>query len=107
MTSKTNYRKVLSQAAKETTKVMTAQLRAEALASGWDAKVANSLSVKFSNNEFKVNIPPQYEKQVKDLEYGTDSMQPSRAIHRYSNRTDSAESYLLKVAGAILKGGKF
>jgi hypothetical protein len=107
MTSNTNYQKVLSQAAKETAKVMTAQLRSEALNSGWDEEVANSLSVKFSNNEFQIKKPAQYEKQIKDLEYGTDSTQPSRAIHRYSNRTNDAESYLLKVAGKLLKGGKF
>jgi hypothetical protein len=107
MKSKPNYKKVLSQAAKETSKVMTAQLRAEAIASGWDTEVANSLSVKFSNNEFKVSSPAKYDKQIKDLEYGTESTQPSPAIRRYSNRTDSAESHLLKVAGALLKRGKY
>jgi hypothetical protein len=107
MKNSPNYTKVLSQAAKETTKVMTAQLRSEAIASGWDEEVANALSVKFSNNQFKVSIPARYEKQVQDLEYGTSSSQPARAIHRYSNRTGAAENHLLKVAGALLKRGKF
>jgi len=106
MKSKPNYTKVLSQAAKETTKVMTAQLRAEAIASGWDEKTANALSVKFSNNKFTISSPAKYDNAIKDLEYGTSSTQPSPAIRRFSNRTDAAESHMLKVASALLKGGK-
>ena len=107
MKSKPNYKKVLSQAAKETTKVMTAQLRAEAISNGWDADVANSLSVKFSNNKFKITSPAKYDKEINNLEYGTEDTQPSPAIRRYANRTEAAESHMLKVASALLKGGKF
>ena len=99
----TNYRQVLVQSAQKTAVMMTAELRQECLSSGWPSAVVNRIKVKFEGGKFIVDVPDDIKTEVGNLEFGTPSRQLSPALHRYSNRTSNAESYLLKVAGKLLK----
>lgn len=98
-----NYRQVLAQSAQKTAVMMTAELRQECLSSGWPSSVVSRIRVKFEGNKFIYDIPEDLKNQVGDLEYGTPSKQLSPALHRYGNRTNNAESFLLKTAGKLLK----
>lgn len=99
-----NLTQVARQAAKDTAVVMTAQLRKECVASGWSPSLANRLSVRYVNNEFKVNIPEDIKEEISNLEYGTPNTQPTAAIRRFANRPETAESFLLKRAKGLLGG---
>jgi hypothetical protein len=96
--------KALIQSSKDTANFMTAELRNEALNSGWDPSVANSLRVVFSKNKFVVKYPDKHKTAVTNLEYGTPSTQPTAAIRRFSNRLEESEKFFMKRSGTLLKG---
>jgi hypothetical protein len=103
MKSKTDYQKVVKAAAKETSKFMTAKLRTDAVASGWDTDVANSISVKFVKNAWKINVPRKYKDAVWAANYGSENSQPTAVLHRLDN-SDEAEKYFLQIVSKMLKG---
>ena len=75
---------------------MSAHLRSEARASGWPDHVVSNLHVTHSDGSFKVRSHPEHHDQVMDLEYGTSSNRPNRAIHRFTNNQHEAEKFLIK-----------
>ncbi len=84
--------------------MMTAELHKECLASDWPPALVKRLKVKFSEGKLVIDIPPSLKKQVDALEYGTPSVQLTAALRRYGNRTDNAESFILKRANQLLGG---
>jgi hypothetical protein len=101
-----NLAKALVQSSKDTAKFMTAELRQEAINSGWDPAIANSLRVTFHKNKFSVKYPDKNKDKVLNLEYGTPATSPTAAIRRFSNRLDNAEKFLMQRSGRLLKGMK-
>jgi hypothetical protein len=99
-----NFQEVVKQAAQETSKVMTAQLRDECIASGWSEKIANRVRVVYKGNKFVVDIPDSIKAEAENLEYGTPSTQPTAAIRRFSNRLEESEKFLLRRAKQLLGG---
>lgn len=99
------YASSLIQAGQETAIHMTAQLRAQCLASGWDRSIANRVKVTFSSGGFKVVYPDEIKKDVENLEYGTPTTQPTAAFRRFQNRLDKAADYMMtrahKIAGGL------
>ena len=85
----------LHKAAIETTRFMSAQLRAEARASGWPSHIVRNLHVTHSDGAFSVHTSKTHRAEAMNLEYGTPSTQPTAAIRRFSNRTAEAEKFLL------------
>ena len=99
-------KKSLHTASHDTSRLMSAKLRTEALASGWPAHIARSLHVRYNEGNFTVHTHPTYKDHVLDLEYGTPSTSPTAAIRRFKNRQYEAEKFLVKNAHRHLKGKK-
>lgn len=89
-------RESLHKASIETSRLMSAKLRSEAMASGWPTNIARGMHVQYNDGEFHVHAHPSHKQQVFDLEYGTPSTPPSAAIRRFTNRQGEAEHFLLK-----------
>ena len=103
MKSKTDYQSKVKAAAKETSKFMTAKLRSDAVASGWDTDVANAISVKSVNNSWKVSVPRKYKDAVWSANYGSENSQPTAVLHRFDN-SEETQKYFLTVLSKMLKG---
>lgn len=71
---------------------LTANLRRSALDSGWDADVAESLSVNYSGDKFDVVIPPEYDEAAWKFEYGDGYRRPTAVIRKlkFGNAESSA-----------------
>lgn len=70
---------------------MTAQLRRQALHSGWDADVANTLHVSHVDDKFVVNIHPKHADRAFVHEYGDEDVKPTAAIRKFMNNPKNAE----------------
>ena len=93
-------------AARDTTRYMSAQLRAEARASGWPSKIISSLHVRYTSNDgFTAHVHPSHFEMAQDLEYGTPGHRPTYAIRRFSNRLSESEAFLTERLFAHLGGG--
>lgn len=99
------YASVIARAGQETAKMMTARLRAEAESSGLASAAANSINVKFSKGSFTIHVPQKHKEAVDSHQYGSSTSQPNRFIHRFANRTEEAEKFLLTRISKML-GGK-
>lgn len=93
-------------AARDTTRYMSAQLRAEAKASGWPSKIISGLHVRYTSNDgFTAHVHPSHFDEAQDLEYGTPGQRPTYAIRRFSNRMSESEEFLTSRLFARLGGG--
>ena len=90
-----NVQSSLKKASMDTTKIMSAQLRSEARASGWPDHIVRSLHVAHQDGEFNVLAHPDHRAEAMNLEYGTPGTQPTAAIRRFNNRTREAEKFLM------------
>ena len=106
MTYLSKVKESLHKATIETTRFMSAQLRAEARASGWPSDIVKNLHVTHSEGTFSVHTSKSHRAEAMNLEYGTPSTQPTAAIRRYSNRTGDAEKFLLRRTMHHLGGSK-
>ena len=85
---------------------MSAQLRAEARASGWPHKIVRGLHVRYTPNDgFTAHVHPDHFDEAQDLEYGTPGTRPTYAIRRFSNRLSESEEFLTERIFAHLGGG--
>lgn len=84
----------IQKASRETARLMSAHLRAEARNAGWPSHAANALSVHFDGQNFNV-MAHKHHDLVGDLEYGTPSTSPTAAIRRFKNRTKDAEQFFM------------
>jgi len=85
---------------------MSAQLRAEAKASGWPSKIVSGLHVRYTSNDgFTAHVHPSHFADAQDLEYGTPGRRPTYAIRRFSNRLSESEEFLTSRLFARLGGG--
>ena len=93
-------------AARDTSRYMSAQLRAEARASGWPHKIVRGLHVRYTPNDgFTAHVHPDHFDEAQDLEYGTPGTRPTYAIRRFSNRLSESEEFLTNRLLAHLGGG--
>ena len=93
-------------AARDTTRYMSAQLRAEAKASGWPSKIISGLHVRYTSNDgFTAHVHPSHFDEAQDLEYGTPGQRPTYSIRRFSNRMSESEEFLTSRLFARLGGG--
>lgn len=88
-------RNAVTKASLETSRLLSAQLRKEARASGWPSDVVRGVNVAYHDGEFKVNAHKNLYNKVLDLEYGTPDTQPTAAIRKVNNRTAAAESFFV------------
>jgi len=93
----------LNKSSLETTRMMSAHLRAETRASGWPEHIVRGMHVSYDDGAFSVRSHPDHRAEVLNLEYGTPGTQPTAAIRRYSNRTAEAEKFLLGRTAQHLK----
>jgi hypothetical protein len=91
----TNFKRSINKASIETTRMMSAHLRAEAHASGWPAHIVRGLHVTHSDGDFAVNVHKDHRDEAMNLEYGTPDTQPTAAIRRFNNRQREAEKFLI------------
>jgi hypothetical protein len=91
-----NAQKSLVKASHDTSRLMSAHLRSEARKAGWPDHIVSNLHVTHSNGSFNIHAHPDQREDVLDLEYGTTSTQPNRAIHRFSKNQHEAEKFLVK-----------
>jgi hypothetical protein len=89
------FKSALHQASHETTRLMSAQLRTEAKASGWPHHVVRNMGVTYGPNGFEAHVHDAHKAEAEDLEYGTPSQRPTAAVRRFANRTKEAEDFLV------------
>jgi hypothetical protein len=80
----------IRKASRDTARFASAQLRAEAHASGWPSHAANSLSVRYDGYGFKVHTG-EHSDLVDTLEHGIGGT-PSPVIHRVTEGSKSQYS---------------
>lgn len=90
-----NIKASLHRASHDTARFMSAHLRSEARASGWPDHLVSGLHVRHSGGSFTVHAHPSSRSDVMNMEYGTTSNQPNRAIHRFNNDQKEAEKFLV------------
>ena len=95
MTYLSKVKESLHKASIETTRMMSAQLRSEARASGWPSHIVRTLHVAHSDGAFTVHSHDDHRAEALNLEYGTPGTQPTAAIRRFANRTSESEKFLL------------
>ena len=95
MTYLSKIKTSLHKSSVETTRMMSAHLRAETRASGWPEHIVRGMHVSYSDGAFSVHSHPDHRDEILNLEYGTPNTQPTAAIRRYENRTAEAERFLL------------
>ena len=66
-----------------TARRLTAGIRRTATKSGWDNEVASSLSVKYADGKFDVEIPDTYKEAAMTFEYGDTVRRPTSVIRKY------------------------
>lgn len=89
------FNSAIKSASHETTRLMSAQLRSEAQASGWPSHISRSLRVNHDKDGFNVNLPKKHYETIMDLEYGTPDTQPTAAIRRFKNRQAESEHFFI------------
>ena len=88
------FHSALTKASHETSRMMSAQLRNEAHASGWPKEVTRTMRVKYGKEGFETHVHDAHHATAENLEYGTPSTQPTAAVRRFANRTQEAETFL-------------
>ena len=90
----------------ETSRMMSAKLRTEAVKSGWPKHIVRGMHVRYEDGEFTVHAHPEHKVDILNLEYGTPGNPPTAAIRRFGNRQREAEHFLVRSAYRHLKGHK-
>ena len=72
-------------AKQDTARYMTAQLRKQAVHSGWDPEVASTLHVAHEGGKFTAKVHPDYADRAFVHEYGNESVKPTAAIRKFMN----------------------
>ena len=78
----------------------TKALQKYCLDHGWPAEVVNNLSIINDGSEYTVYYPPYLTSKVNDLEYGTQSTQPSGTLRRFLDTIDDS-AYATGILGAM------
>ena len=84
----------------EVNAVLTQELKNDALAAGWPAKIIQTLTVTTSSLSIVVNYDEAYDVQIGDLEYGSEQSAPKPVfrlfLDKHSNiiSDNMADSYL-------------
>ena len=76
-----------------TARRLTAGIRRTALRNGWDSDVARSISVGYSDGQFKVNIPEEYKEQAMNFEYGTEIRRPTSVIRKFKYGNSESSTF--------------
>lgn len=92
----------IEQAAKQTSRYMTGQIRKEAKASGWPRHVAANMGVVYENKSFQVHVHDRHFEEAQTLEYGTETQRPTAAIRRSVNRTSEADQFFTSTLRSIV-----
>lgn len=90
----------VEQAAKQTSRYMTGQLRKEAKASGWPRHIQANMGVIYDDKRFQVHVHDRHLDEAQRLEYGTEQERPTAAIRRSTNRHKEADNFFM---GALQK----
>lgn len=86
--------------AKSAAKQLTLELRDLAVAAGWPADVASSLSVVLINGSLNIDYPESMDQRIQDLEYGSFEKPPKSVLRKFMYRTEQVTSQIL--GGEIL-----
>jgi hypothetical protein len=70
--------------------VTTKALQKYCVENGWPAEVANNLSIQNDGSKYTVYYPPYLISKINDLEYGTQSTQPSGVLRRFLDTIDDS-----------------
>jgi hypothetical protein len=82
----------------DTARFMTMQLRQHALSYGWDAEVANNLSVVHENGNFHAKVHPDHTDRAFVHEYGNEHTRPTAAIRKFmSDPTNANNAFMVSV----------
>jgi hypothetical protein len=74
---------VTQKAKKDASRILTAQLRQQALEGGWDAEVVRNLKVVHKDGGFHTHIHPDYQSRAFTHEYGDENNQPTAIIRKF------------------------
>jgi hypothetical protein len=73
---------------------LTAQLRSNALADGWEPEIAMGLKVEYSNGKFSSSAPTEHATRAFDHEYGTQTLPAKATMRKLNNNSAAAEKQL-------------
>lgn len=83
-------------AAENTAKFITEDLKGLANKHGWDSKSIDGVSVTYSNSSFAIDVDSEVENDVSRLEYGTERVAPTAVFRKYNSNTKEAEKFFIK-----------
>jgi hypothetical protein len=75
---------------------LTDKLRQSALAHGWSKDVVANMHVVHANDEFNVQVHPDYKDRAFVHEYGSESSRPTAVIRKFNNQKGVIHGELLK-----------
>ena len=81
--------------AKSAAKELTLELRDTAVAAGWPADVASSLSVVLEGGSLNIDYPESMDQRIQDLEYGSFEKPPKSVMRKFMYRTEKVTSEIL------------
>ena len=81
--------------AESAAKKLTLELRDLAVAAGWPADVARSLSVVLNDGSLNIDYPENMDKRIQDLEYGNFQTPPKTVFRKFMYRTEGVASSIL------------
>lgn len=83
-------------AAENTAKFITEDLKGLANKHGWDSKSIDGVSVSYSSSSFSIDVDSEVKNDVSRLEYGTETVSPTAVFRKYNSNTKEAEKFFIK-----------
>jgi hypothetical protein len=84
--SKTELNYISAEVAAELVEELNADLKDSATNAGWPSRIVSSLSVKKLDGSIYIDYPSVVSNEILDLEYGTETTQPSAVMRKFKNR---------------------
>lgn len=84
--SKPDLNSISAEVTAELLEDLNNDLQGGASSAGWPSHIVSSLSVKNLNGSIFIDYPNTLSNEILDLEYGTDSTQPSAVMRKFKSR---------------------
>jgi hypothetical protein len=83
--------------------LLNSQLKAAATTAGWPAHIIEAISVNYDGSTLYVDVPPSYQDEVDDLEYGTPYGLPNAVVGPFISRSEDTIKDILmdKAVGEV------
>lgn len=85
----------LKKSLKDTSRELTAEMRDTAIQQGWDANVANGLTLQVGLGNLAMAVKSNIQNRALDLEYGTSDASPNSVMRKFTNNRQKIEKTII------------